>query len=248
MQRAPAVQLQQIDEVRRTNQQLIRQRAPHNLFQHEQHCFILRRQPQGDVARDLRHGHDCAGHQQPQPHRYLAAGRGLAPALRQFQTHRAIDRSDRAAGRAFDKLRGGLPQPLRVAFFLQPFALAVRVMMPRQQRQPQRNHMGTHHAPLHVVTARTLVFAGMVRQNPRPRLDGAAAPRNRALNSLILPHRGIHHEAPLEQRTPIPEGGGPTPVLQHLDGQRQLHEPLSAFSGQPDKRSRLPRGHPPFQQ
>jgi hypothetical protein len=79
---------------------------------------------------------------------------------RQDEAQGAVQRAGGARGHALEeRLFLDLAHVLRPAFFFLQLALALRIGVPRQQREPQRDDMGADDAAFDVVAAGTAVFA-----------------------------------------------------------------------------------------
>ena len=222
-QRPALLQGQQVEEIGDPEEHFVGHGPAGDFFEHEEDGFVVGDQAQHDVVRHASDGMPRAAEFELDPHRHLPGQGPLAPVARQDQVQRAVERAGRARFRALEEgLRGDLAQMARAAFFLLDLALALGIVVARQQRQAQGDDVGADDAALHVVAARTQVFAGVVRQDPRGGLDGAAAPGNGALHVLAV-GLGVQHQAAFEQRAAVPEGDGAPPVLQHLGCKRQFH-------------------------
>ncbi len=223
LQRPALLQGQQVDEVGDAEEHFVGHGPAGDFLEHEEDGFVVGDQAQHDVVRHGADGMAGAAEFELDAHGHLAGQGPLAPAGGQDEMQRAVERAGRARFRALEEgLRGDLAQVARAAFFFLDLALALGIVVARQQRQAQGDDVGTDDAALHVVAARAKVFAGMVGQNPGGGLDGAAAPGNGALHAFAV-GLGVQDQAAFEQRAAVPEGDGAPPVLQHLGCKRQFH-------------------------
>jgi len=222
-ERATILEGKQIEKISRVHHQLVRHLPLCDFLQHKQDRFIFWSQSQHSLSGDFAQGLFAPLHLDEYAHGNPSLQAGLAPAIGESQQDSATKRT-RGAGRgALEKGLGlDLAQMLRTTLLLFEFAFTLRIVMPCQECQPQGNDMGTDDPPLHIVAAGTQIITGVIGQDIRSGLDGAATPGNGSFDERLF-IRGIQYQSALEQGLPIPEGDVSPPALQHLVCKRQFH-------------------------
>jgi hypothetical protein len=238
----PAVQRQQNEEVGNLDLEGVGNFAPGHLLQHEQKGIVPGRKAEHCIPGRFSDGVPCPVVFQKYAQGNPSVGRGLAPAVRQSQQDRAVQRPRRPRGSALEKrFLLHLPQMAGPALLFLELALALGIRLAGQQGQAQGDDMGANNAPLDVIPAGTKVFAGEIRQDLGRGLDRPAPPRQNAAHDRMLKF-GVQHQAPVKQGLPVPEGDRPPPVLQDFLCDRQLHEPLPVHFPERIKWGNIPIG------